>query len=152
MGRSSVAYKKNLYEDSTNEPDPGNHQVKSDLRLEWVAVVRNGSSGFTILALGAIAVPLVDTVTTLSLGNCFLIVACIGGAVAGARSGKSRWRTVQGMVSALASYLLFLPVVVFGILGHSNVPLEGGALVAVAAGAALGRLRGSTPNSSKHRR
>ncbi|HWD05783.1 MAG TPA: hypothetical protein VG674_25375 [Amycolatopsis sp.] len=106
--------------------------------IDAEALIRGCSRGFTVLVLGGLLAPLAGRLPV--IGPCWLsAVAVAAFAVGGVRVGGSEHPVVQGIVAAVSSYLLVLPLVLAGGGGAAGLGWIGlTAAVALAVGAAAG--------------
>ncbi|MDE0775873.1 hypothetical protein [Nocardioides sp.] len=85
-----------------NPPEPN--------RLDEVAMVRGASTGFTVLILGELLAPLAAQLNT-TLGLLWVsMVGAAGFVVAGSRIGVASNPWLQGAITALAAFLLTVPL------------------------------------------
>lgn len=108
--------------------------------VDPVAMAGGAWTGFCVLLLGGLALPLVTAYTQIGPTVLSVVTGIIGFAVAGARIGAARRPAVHGMTTAAASYLLFLPIM-YG-FSQTQIPI----VMAVTAtagitGAVAGHLR-----------
>lgn len=103
------------------------------------ALVRGASSGFTVLVLGELLLPLAGAVSSTLAGLWLSLVGATGFVLAGRRVGRARRPMLQGAAAALGALTLTLPL---RLIVDSPLPplaLLVGAVFALAVGAVSGR-------------
>lgn len=106
------------------------------------ALVRGASSGFTVLVLGELLLPLAGSVSSTLAGLWLSLVGAAGFVIAGRRVGRARRPMLHGAAAALGALTLTLPL---RVLVDSPLPpfaLLVGAVFAVIVGAVSGRAAG----------
>lgn len=101
--------------------------------------MRGASSGFTVLVLGELLLPLAGTLSPTLAGLWLSLVGATGFVIAGRRVGRARRPMLHGAAAALGALTLTLPL---RVLVDSPLPpsaLLVGALFAIAVGAMSGR-------------
>lgn len=120
-------------------PDRAPGRAGSAPDYDVPALVRGASSGFTVLVLGELLLPLVGALSATLAGLWLSLVGAAGFAVAGRRVGRARRPMLHGAAAALGALTLTLPLRVI-----VDSPLPGyaflvGAVFAVGVGAMAGR-------------
>lgn len=101
--------------------------------------MRGASSGFTVLVLGELLLPLAGSLSSTLAGLWLSLVGAAGFVIAGRRVGRSGRPMLHGAAAALGALTLTLPL---RVLVDSPLPpfaLLVGALFAIAVGAMSGR-------------
>lgn len=79
-------------------------------RLDWIAITRGASTGFSILVVGGFTQPLLAYISPTVGAVWWIAAVLLGSAVAGSRIGDSLVPWFQGAVAALFAYGLFVPL------------------------------------------
>lgn len=103
------------------------------------ALVRGASSGFTVLVLGELLLPLVGALSSTLAALWLSLVGAAGFVIAGRRVGRARRPLLQGGAAALGALTLTLPLRVLVDSPLGPLALLVGAVFAVAVGATSGR-------------
>lgn len=108
-------------------------------------VVRGASSGFTVLLLGGLAMPLAVAFVPVVGRGWLPFVALLAFVASALRVGSARRPWLHGLVSAMSAYLLVLPLVS---LGGAADPGQIGltSVAAVVMGSATGFVSGRRRN------
>lgn len=107
--------------------------AQSPAEVDPVAVVRGASTGFSILLIGGAVAPLIAHAPF--VGRFWLAVVAVAAfLVAGLRIGNGRGSVLQGVMAAVGSYLLILPIVIAASQGGDGQQIALTLVVAIAAG------------------
>lgn len=108
--------------------------------LEWGSLARGASTGFTVLFIGGWLFPAAHRVSP-AIGVTFLVVVgVIGFGAAGARCGRTGFPALHGVIAALLSYALMVPVVLIAYRQMFPGQLGWAIGCAIVVGAAAGHL------------
>ena len=110
-------------------------------RIDWVALVRGASTGFSVLVVGGLAAPIMSNLPLVG-APWLIITAVVAFVVAGSRIGHAVTPAVQGASTAVAAYLLCLPLVVLATRSLDLSQLGLTMLTAVLMGGLAGHLAG----------
>lgn len=113
-------------------------------RVDWMHLVKGASTGFTVLVVGGLSAPIMSRVPVIGVA-WLIITAGVAFVVAGSRIGDALSPAVHGAATAMAAYLLALPLVVLasGTIDLQQVLLTSitSIVVGAIAGATAARLR-----------
>lgn len=104
-------------------------------------VVRDASTGFTILVIGGLSAPMAAVLVPVVGRHWLPAVAVVAFVVASRRGGSASLPWLHGLVAAVSAYLLVLPLVLLG-GGASLRQVLFTVATAVVVGAATGFLSG----------
>ncbi|SNR84277.1 hypothetical protein SAMN06265360_12254 [Haloechinothrix alba] len=103
--------------------------------------VRGASTGFTVLLLGGLLMPLVATVAPPLGGVWLTATAILAFGIAGARIGNSALPARHGAVAAVGSYLLIVPLLMMHSASRDPLQMAMTLVAAIAVGALTGWLK-----------
>lgn len=106
------------------------------------AMVRGASSGFTVLVLGELLLPLVGMASPVLAGLWLSLVGATGFVIAGRKVGRARRPLLQGAAAALGALTLTLPLRALVGSGTGGYALVVGAVFALLVGGLSGRAAG----------
>jgi hypothetical protein len=119
--------------------------------LDWGALARGASSGFTVLFIGGWLYPAALKLGPTGEVGYLVAVGLIGFGLAGVRCGQAAAPALHGSIAAVLGYVLMVPVILiahretFG--GQLGWAVLGALLVGGAAGHISGRLRTGRANA-----
>lgn len=111
---------------------------RHDQKVDVPNAARGASVGFTILVLGGLASPALGFVAPLAGSLALMVTAVAAFAVAGMKVGSAGNPPLQGAMTALGSYVLVLPLVLFHQAGRDPMQVAVTAACALVIGAATG--------------
>lgn len=110
--------------------------------VDGIAAVRGASTGFTVLLLGGMIAPLIAIAAPLLSMVWLPLIAISAFFIAASRTGDSSSPWMQGVMAAVGSYLLVLPLVLIDPSGRNPIQIGMTFVSAIFVGALAGHFRG----------
>ncbi len=112
-------------------------------RIDWIVAVRGAGSGFSVLVISGLLLPIIEKLSPW-LGPVWLLLgALMAFVVAALKTGDAPSPPLTGAVAALFAYTLNVPLIYLTTRKFPEIPIMLGYIAAaVVVGAAMGYLMG----------